>query len=71
MQSEHWSEMGVTEFGWFPSPGLGTNCWQAPACRLSGSWSFQGRVPKLELGNEQTAQRTKNNNLAYIGKATR
>ncbi|MEI7867812.1 MAG: SdrD B-like domain-containing protein [Candidatus Methylumidiphilus sp.] len=29
---------------------------QAPACRLSGSWSFHIRIPKLGHGNGQTLQ---------------
>ena len=45
------------DIGWFPSSSLGTNCWQAPACRVSGSWSYQGRVPKLELSSLYTSVR--------------
>ncbi len=29
---------------------------QAPACRLSGNWSFHIRIPKLGHGNGQTLQ---------------
>jgi len=32
---------------------------QAPACSLTvtrGGWSFKDRIPKLELGNEQTSK---------------
>jgi hypothetical protein len=37
---------------WFPSSSLGILVSKALTFSISGSWSFQDNIPKLELGSE-------------------
>jgi hypothetical protein len=47
----------IIKLRWFLISRLGTNVLEAPASSISGSWSFQDIIPKLELGNERNALR--------------
>jgi len=42
----------LTEVSWFPTSTLGTRLAKLTLGE-TGSWSFPGRIPKRELGNEE------------------